>query len=67
MFFLFLFMAASETRYGACRRACAKLRYSAPYGEAKNFKESLLLPFVATLYSYKLLNYKLNTELVLKT
>ena len=65
-FFLFLFIATSETRYGTPRRACSKLSYSAPYAKAKNFEESLLLPLVATLYPYKLPKYAFDIDLVLQ-
>ena len=46
-FFLFLFMATSETRDGARRRACSKLSYSPPYNQAENPEGSLALPATA--------------------
>ena len=66
-FFLFLFMATSETRDGARRRACSKLSYSPPYNQAENPEGSLALPLAATVHPYKPLKYTLHTDSVPET
>jgi hypothetical protein len=60
-------MATSETRYGARRRACSKLRYSAPYDQAENSEGSLSLPLAATVHPYKPPKYTLDTDSVPET
>ena len=61
-FFLFLFLAASETRYGARRRVCLKLSYSPPYDQAENPEGCLSLPLATTSHPCKLPKHTLDTN-----